>query len=65
MTQNILIISADAVVADDIAMAQQNNCVGILRGVPANLVAQAEAEGWILPHIYAEPIPEPVTPDNV
>lgn len=65
MTQNILIIPSGAVVEDYIAMAQQNNCVGILRGVPASLMAQAEAEGWVLPYVYAEPIPEPVTPDNV
>jgi hypothetical protein len=65
MTQNILIIPADAVVADYIAMAQENNCVGILRGVPASLQALADEEGWILPHIYAEPIPQPVTPDNI
>lgn len=65
MTQNILIIPADAVVEDYIAMAQANACVGILRGVPASLMALAEEEGWILPHIYAEPIPDPVTPDQV
>lgn len=65
MSQNILIIPADAIVEDFIAMAQANNCVGILRGVPASLMAQAEAEGWVLPYVYAEPIPEPVTPDQV
>ena len=58
MTQNILVISAGAVVADYIEMAQQNNCVGILRGVPAKLQAQADAEGWILPHIYVEVVQE-------
>jgi hypothetical protein len=60
MTQNILVIPADAVVADYIEMAQTNNCVGILRGIPAKLQAQADAEGWVLPHVYAEPIPETV-----
>ena len=60
MTQNILVIPAGSVVADYISMAQQNNCVGILRGVPANLQAQADAEGWVLPHVYAEPLPETV-----
>ena len=60
MTQNILVISASAVVADYIEMAQQNNCVGILRGVPVKLQAQADAEGWVLPHVYAEPLLETV-----
>jgi hypothetical protein len=60
MTQNILVIPAGAVVADYIEMAQQHNCVGILRGVPAKLQAQADAEGWVLPHVYAEPLPETV-----
>jgi hypothetical protein len=65
MFQNILVIPADAVVADFIAMAQQNNCVGILRGIPANLQAQADAEGWVLPHVYAEPLPTPDSPAPV
>jgi hypothetical protein len=56
MTQNILVIPADATVADFIAMAQQNNCVGILRGIPKNLQKQAEEEGWVLPHVYVETI---------
>jgi hypothetical protein len=60
MTQNILVIPADAAVADYISMAQQNNYVGILRGIPKNLQEQADAEGWVLPHIYAEPLPETV-----
>ena len=62
MSQNILVIPADAVVADFIATAQANDCVGILRGVPANLQAQADAEGWVLPHVYAEPLPAPDAP---
>lgn len=65
MSQNILVIPANAVVEDYIAMAQEKGCVGILRGIPAKLQAQADAEGWVLPHVYVEPIPEPVTPDQV
>jgi hypothetical protein len=58
MTQNIFVIPADAVVSDYIEMAQTNNCVGILRGIPAKLQAQADSEGWILPHIYVEVVQE-------
>jgi hypothetical protein len=65
MSQNILVIPANSVVEDYIAMAQEKGCVGILRGIPAKLQAQADAEGWVLPHVYAEPIPQPVTPDQV
>jgi hypothetical protein len=65
MFQNILVIPADAVVADYVAMAQQNNCVGILRGIPKNLQKQADAEGWALPYVYAEPMPTPDSPGPV
>jgi hypothetical protein len=58
MTQNIFVIPADAVVSDYIEMAQTNNCVGILRGVPASLQALADEKGWILPHIYVEVVQE-------
>jgi hypothetical protein len=57
MTQNILVIAADAAVADYISMAQATDCVGILRGIPASLQSQAEAEGWVLPHVYTETLP--------
>jgi hypothetical protein len=62
MTQNILVIAADDVVADYISMAQQNDCVGILRGIPPNLSAQAESEGWVLPHVYIESLPSEPDP---
>jgi hypothetical protein len=58
MTQNILVIPADASVADYLAMAKKKKCVGILRGIPAKLQELADAEGWILPHIYVEVVQE-------
>lgn len=65
MTQNIFVIPADAVVEDFIAMAREKGCVGVLRGIPAKLQAQADAESWVLPHVYAESIPETVATSEV
>jgi len=66
-SQRLLIIAVDASVEDNLALAQAESCVAVVRGVPSELQARAFAEGWGLPYVYVEtwdeavPDPEQLT----
>jgi hypothetical protein len=67
-SQRLLIIAIDASIEDNLALAQAESCVAVVRGVPSELQARAVEEAWEFPRVYIEtweevvPDPDPEQP---
>ena len=58
-TQKWIVFAADATQSQiSWWLARNRDAVGYFTGIPPFLKAQAEEEGWTLPHIWIEEIPQ-------
>lgn len=64
MTQNTYLF-VEKITPEIIVNAQQGGISCVHEGIPPHYQAQAESEGWELPHILAVKIEEPVNEENV
>lgn len=53
-TQRILVVDGTLSDAEASQLSNEHECVAVFKGLPGFLRGQAEAEGWVLPHVFVE-----------